>query len=615
MAATLVLVAMSVPRDGVSSALTVPDDVPSIQEALDAGVDSVLVRAGNYAETAVVSRPGILLMGASGDPADLPTIAGLRIYIYSSDVYPALYAFQGLRFASPVAYLNNRNAADISFERCHLLGGMAYSDTGHADTETITFTRCHLDSVARLVAKSSITLDSCSVTGYVSSDITAEVLVRGCTFQGVGSNNAIVVTNATHCNISGNVIRDYSVGIESNSEDTMVSDNLIEDCTSTGILLGDLDGTATRNVVHRCGYGIYTDLAGKSVVSENTVTEATQAGLDVWAPDDQVTKNVIWRCGGNGMQVSYRGGIGWLTVTQNTSCFNGESGFASDTQAQFGQVWAGNIGYGNKGYGANWTRDDGVKMGCNDWFGNGLGDVHGQPLSGGDFRRDPRFCNADSGDFQLDSASPLLGDSTCGQIGALGVGCGETPTLVQRFSAERTSDGVRVVWEVALGATASRIWLERSDGSAVGPWVVPVTERSTEGRSIVELDNGPALDREYWYRLMAQEVEGVVVIGAPVVVEAQPRLEFRLAEVGPNPGGGPVRIEFVLKHAASIEICVFDVQGRRVASPAQGAWPAGTHSVEWDGRTLSGDRAPAGMYFLRYQYPGGQDRRALVRMR
>jgi flagellar hook assembly protein FlgD len=75
-----------------------------------------------------------------------------------------------------------------------------------------------------------------------------------------------------------------------------------------------------------------------------------------------------------------------------------------------------------------------------------------------------------------------------------------------------------------------------------------------------------------------------------------------------------VRIAFFLAQAAAIEIDVFDVQGRRVASPARGEWSAGAHVIAWDGRTRSGQSAPAGLFLVRYRYPGGQDRRRIVRV-
>ena len=90
------------------------------------------------------------------------------------------------------------------------------------------------------------------------------------------------------------------------------------------------------------------------------------------------------------------------------------------------------------------------------------------------------FCNVGNADVSLNSASPLLADSaTCGQIGARGVGCGTTPTLVQRFTAGRVSAGIRVIWEVADGATASEIWVERAEGVNGQAWTEPVMERLT----------------------------------------------------------------------------------------------------------------------------------------
>ena len=65
----------------------------------------------------------------------------------------------------------------------------------------------------------------------------------------------------------------------------------------------------------------------------------------------------------------------------------------------------------------------------------------------------------------------------------------------------------------------------------------------------------------------------------------------------------------VSERPAEIQIDVYDLLGRRVASLARGPWPAGAHEVQWNGE------APAGIYVLRYRYPGGQDRRGIVRVR
>ena len=140
--ASAVLLLCAASRLARGTSLLVPDEAPSIQAAIDAGVDSVLIRPGSYPETPVVARPRVLVMGADSSAA--PTVAGLRIYIYRSNLYPALYAFQGLRLSGPVVYYNNHNSADISFASCYLQGGMVDTTAGHADTDAITFTACPL---------------------------------------------------------------------------------------------------------------------------------------------------------------------------------------------------------------------------------------------------------------------------------------------------------------------------------------------------------------------------------------------------------------------------------------------------------------------------------------
>ena len=196
----------------------------------------------------------------------------------------------------------------------------------------------------------------------------------------------------------------------------------------------------------------------------------------------------------------------------------------------------------------------------------------------------------------------------------MGAGCGVTATLVSRFSAQRVPEGIRIVWEVGEASTASEVWLERSEASAGDPWIRPATARSRDGRAEVELDRGALSDRSYWYRLVAREGQSTAVIGPPIVVEADRRLVFGLSQVSPNPASGPVRIEFEVAHAAAIEIDVFDAQGRMVASPGRGVWPAGSHALEWTGRAAKA-LAPAGVYLVRFRYPGGEDTRRLVRSR
>jgi hypothetical protein len=79
-------------------------------------------------------------------------------------------------------------------------------------------------------------------------------------------------------------------------------------------------------------------------------------------------------------------------------------------------------------------------------------------------------------------------------------------------------------------------------------------------------------------------------------------LEQPLSPVAmPNPFHGSTRFAFTVPDAsgADVDMSVFDVAGRRMASLARGRYGVGSHVVQWDGRGLDGSRARAGMYFLR----------------
>ena len=88
-------------------------------------------------------------------------------------------------------------------------------------------------------------------------------------------------------------------------------------------------------------------------------------------------------------------------------------------------------------------------------------------------------------------------------------------------------------------------------------------------------------------------------------------LATRLQAARPNPFRGGTHFEFSLAEPSVIEFTVFDVLGREVRhlAPRQ-KWPAGTHSLAWDGRREDGTTAGPGMYFARLQLAD----RTLVRM-
>jgi len=79
--------------------------------------------------------------------------------------------------------------------------------------------------------------------------------------------------------------------------------------------------------------------------------------------------------------------------------------------------------------------------------------------------------------------------------------------------------------------------------------------------------------------------------------------------VFPNPAHTQ-HLNFSLPTAAHVDLAVFDLLGRRVATIVNGQMPAGTYEKSWAGTDDSGNRVRAGVYF--YRLRAGNDQRKLT---
>jgi hypothetical protein len=103
--------------------------------------------------------------------------------------------------------------------------------------------------------------------------------------------------------------------------------------------------------------------------------------------------------------------------------------------------------------------------------------------------------------------------------------------------------------------------------------------------------------------VIAQDVALEGTGGVGTAVDETPVAEFALTNVAPNPTRDGVQIEFTVGRKATVRLSVLDVQGRLVAVLADEVRPAGRYHEIWDGRAGQ-QRAPAGIYLVRYDSPG-----------
>lgn len=99
-----------------------------------------------------------------------------------------------------------------------------------------------------------------------------------------------------------------------------------------------------------------------------------------------------------------------------------------------------------------------------------------------------------------------------------------------------------------------------------------------------------------------------------LTVSLQARVSAAGVEVGggalrflpprPNPARGVTEMAFELPTELAVDLAVYDLGGRRLATLASGRMSAGQHSVRWDAGLADGRKTAAGLYFVRFSAGG-----------
>jgi spore coat protein A len=67
----------------------------------------------------------------------------------------------------------------------------------------------------------------------------------------------------------------------------------------------------------------------------------------------------------------------------------------------------------------------------------------------------------------------------------------------------------------------------------------------------------------------------------------------------PNPFNPVTRIRFHLAGSQRVELKIYNVKGQEVHTLTNGRYPAGAHTLEWDGKDSTGNEVSSGIYFYR----------------
>jgi hypothetical protein len=114
--------------------------------------------------------------------------------------------------------------------------------------------------------------------------------------------------------------------------------------------------------------------------------------------------------------------------------------------------------------------------------------------------------------------------------------------------------------------------------------------------------NEPYYDDPDAMLLLRQALEWAA-LGPTAAVEepaaGQSALEFALAPVRPNPASGVATISYSVPRALDVNITVYDISGRTVATLVNGHQAAGRYTVAWNRTDCDGSRVASGVYFCK----------------
>ena len=160
--------------------------------------------------------------------------------------------------------------------------------------------------------------------------------------------------------------------------------------------------------------------------------------------------------------------------------------------------------------------------------------------------------------------------------------------------------------------------LVSSDAAFVARHAVPieVAPGGSVSVAVSYLPNHPISSTATLYVTSANDTE---LVSAPVVLRGSGTgtatvggagsPAFELREIAPVPCRGTARIGFSVPAAARVRLSILDVQGRVVSLLADGRYGPGRHELPWH---CGGRDVPAGLYFVRYEWPGGGAMRRLA---
>jgi hypothetical protein len=192
--------------------------------------------------------------------------------------------------------------------------------------------------------------------------------------------------------------------------------------------------------------------------------------------------------------------------------------------------------------------------------------------------------------------NPNLASPPTGYTGPFNTSPISLPVELTSFTAQTTSEGVRLSWTTASELNNSGFEVQRSTNQT--NWAtlgfVRGAGTTTEAQSYSFVD--ASASGRVFYRLKQVDFDGQFEYSNIIEVNAGVPKTFALEQNYPNPFNPSTAISYQLPVAGNVSLKVFDMLGKEVATLVNARQEAGAYTVNFNANNLS-----SGVYFYRLQ--------------
>ena len=138
---------------------------------------------------------------------------------------------------------------------------------------------------------------------------------------------------------------------------------------------------------------------------------------------------------------------------------------------------------------------------------------------------------------------------------------------------------------------------ENGDKELVNDQIISGAINSQSANSYKYEDTDFEYDVTYYYWLADISLDGVVKYHGPreVMVSSAPTT-YSLDQNYPNPFNPSTTVKFGLKDDGHVQLNIYNIRGQLVRQLMNTSKPAGSYTLEWDGRDRNGNILPSGTY-------------------